>query len=865
MNNFYLLRRLFNVLLLVILTTIASKAQPCGIEAKIAINCGTATCGYFADTSGYQPGWIGYKYEWIINNQVPIVQYSVPTLMYDQLAAGFNQLQLIVYGTNPTTNDSCIAEYTNIFQATGNAIYPEFDVTVNGNDVTFSGTYKGGPYFAAPSYIEYNFGDGNASSSNSLVESHTYTNSGLKTVYLTVASTDPVTNQTVSGTYYRTINIGAGASNVEFTAIFDNTICDSISLYTSTTLPFTNGSIIENFAIANNPPVNNVYTHIALAEVPGHDFIRVEAYGSGIGEDYNHHVVKVNDCGIIPDTISGTVFEDLNYNGLREPGEPAIAGKFVYVTSSCYATYSATQAASYGTYTDTAGYYKLLVPHYAVNVNVEMVNGYTLTYPQTSTYAVNFNTGTLHTGYNFGLSALSVNICGRAYLDDNNDSLYTFTDRTLPGVMLTATNTITNLVYHTYSGTNGNYCFDLPPGDFVIRPVNYPLDSASFVPDSIIVNAGGGGSFNNRNFGFRSIVPTDFNLALTSSSEARPGFGYDLSTRIRNTGFIKGKGDVVYTYDPLLTPLSVNPANGIINTVAHTVTWTTDSLSPGTVVHYTASFTIPAITPLGTILTNSSTITALSGTLETDLTDNSYTRTQTVIGSFDPNDKAVFPAGLGATGDVLHDTPFDYSIRFQNTGTASAINVFVADTIDEDLDLNTLVIHRASHNYDLVINGNVLTWRFFNIYLPDSNTNEPASHGFIEYSISPKAGLTDGTTIENTAYIYFDFNAPVVTNTTLNTMLSSLASIEEIPSTQKLLAYPNPGSTKIFLLPRVEINGRTEILLFDITGKQVQRIYNGIYTKGQTIEADVEDLAKGMYMIEMRYNGGTENIKWIKQ
>jgi hypothetical protein len=128
MNNFYLLRRLFNVLLLVILTTIASKAQPCGIEAKIAINCGTATCGYFADTSGYQPGWIGYKYEWIINNQVPIVQYSVPTLMYDQLAAGFNQLQLIVYGTNPTTNDSCIAEYTNIFQATGTAIYPEFDM-----------------------------------------------------------------------------------------------------------------------------------------------------------------------------------------------------------------------------------------------------------------------------------------------------------------------------------------------------------------------------------------------------------------------------------------------------------------------------------------------------------------------------------------------------------------------------------------------------------------------------------------------------------------------------------------------------------------------------------------------------------------
>ncbi|MBL0097101.1 MAG: hypothetical protein IPP46_11945 [Bacteroidetes bacterium] len=186
-------------------------------------------------------------------------------------------------------------------------------------------------------------------------------------------------------------------------------------------------------------------------------------------------------------------------------------------------------------------------------------------------------------------------------------------------------------------------------------------------------------------------------------------------------------------------------------------------------------------------MSNSATITATPGTLEYDLSDNTSSLLKTVIGSFDPNDKQVAPEGLGATGDVLHNTRFDYRIRFQNTGTASAINIFVMDTIDSDLDLNTFVMHRASHTYDLVINGNILTWRFFNINLPDSNTNEPLSHGFIEYSISPKPGLADGTTIENVAAIYFDFNQPVITNTTLNTMQTSLAGILEPAANEELI------------------------------------------------------------------------------
>lgn len=854
---------MLRVLVLLLISSALAYTQPCGLNVKIKVSCGTSTCVYQIDTTGYQSGWYGYKYEWKINDEPTFTDPGSGLLSYDQIAAGFNRLTITAYGTNPGTGDSCVQSYTNIFQATGDAVYPEFDVSVNGNTVTFNGTYKGGPFNFTGFNADYDFGDGNTST-GSIIATHTYANPGTKLVSLNVSISNS-TGSTAFGYYARSINIGTGASNVEFSSIQSNVLCDSVQLYVNSSVPFTNGSIIENYAVVGNAPVNGSYTHIPMAEVPGHDFILVEGFGALVGEDRNYHVVPLNDCGIIPDTVSGYVFEDLNYNGLREPGEPALAGKRIYISSNCNAYMSSTFQASYSTYTDTAGYYSIIVPHYQVLVNFEKPAGYTLTYPQNTYHYANFNTGTMHSGFNFGVSALSVYLCGNTYLDDNNDSLFVFPDRALSGVMLTATNTLTNLVFRTYSNTSGNYCFELPPGSYVVRPVNWPIDSATFTPDSLVVNAGTGGSFYNRNFGFRSPVPVDFNIHLSSTTEARPGFSYALSNRVINTGYLKGKGEIICSYDPLLTPVNVNPVNGVINTTNHTVTWTTDSIIPGEEKYYTANFTIPVATPLGTVLSNSTTITALPGTVENDLSDNSSIKNHTVIGSFDPNDKTVSPAGIGATGDVLHDTELNYLIRFQNTGTASAINVFVADTIDNDLDLNTLVIHRASHSYDLVINENVLTWRFFSINLPDSNTNEPASHGFIEYSISPKAGLTDGTTIDNKAYIYFDFNAPVVTNTTLNTTWSSLTALEEVNKGQQLIVYPNPGNDKIVVLPRRALNGNVTITLFDITGKKIKTLIDHDHLNETGVESDVRDLSKGIYIIELRDDTGVESVKWVKQ
>lgn len=54
--------------------------------------------------------------------------------------------------------------------------------------------------------------------------------------------------------------------------------------------------------------------------------------------------------------------------------------------------------------------------------------------------------------------------------------------------------------------------------------------------------------------------------------------------------------------------------------------------------------------------------------------------------------------------------------------------------------------------------------------LPDSNVNEAASHGFTSFRVKQVPNLPVGTLIENSAAIYFDFNAPVITNTSWHTI-----------------------------------------------------------------------------------------------
>lgn len=143
----------------------------------------------------------------------------------------------------------------------------------------------------------------------------------------------------------------------------------------------------------------------------------------------------------------------------------------------------------------------------------------------------------------------------------------------------------------------------------------------------------------------------------------------------------------------------------------------------------------------------------------------------TMTGSYDPNDKTGYPLGVGEEHLIMPNGKIDYVIRFQNTGTDTAFNIVVRDTLSQNLNIFSLQLGVSSHNYSFrMYDQNILEWRFSNIMLPDSTHNETLSHGFLTFSVFQQPNLPDGTTITNSADIYFDFNDPIITNQTTHTI-----------------------------------------------------------------------------------------------
>lgn len=140
-----------------------------------------------------------------------------------------------------------------------------------------------------------------------------------------------------------------------------------------------------------------------------------------------------------------------------------------------------------------------------------------------------------------------------------------------------------------------------------------------------------------------------------------------------------------------------------------------------------------------------------------------------IIDSYDPNDKQVIPAGVGASNIVRDSDELEFQVRFQNTGTDTAYTVIIRDTLSTALDIASLQIGASSHNYTYTVSGKnnpIITWTFNNINLPAQKQDDAGSNGFVKFKIAQMPNNAKGTKIRNKAGIYFDFNSPIITNET---------------------------------------------------------------------------------------------------
>lgn len=225
------------------------------------------------------------------------------------------------------------------------------------------------------------------------------------------------------------------------------------------------------------------------------------------------------------------------------------------------------------------------------------------------------------------------------------------------------------------------------------------------------------------------------------------------------------------------------------------------------------------------------------------------------IGAYDPNDKQGFPYGVSENHYIEENTTIEYFIRFQNTGTDTAFNIVVRDTLTEFLNPNTIRLAATSHPVDFVQEDNILIFNFDDIMLPDSNINEAASHGFIRFHVTQTQDNPLGTMIENEASIYFDFNDPIVTNTTLHTIGEDFIEIDEPTNINTTLypnlvvkTYPNPFTE----WANIELEGVEEqdikFYLYDNTG----RLLRTESFNDTVLEFHSENLTSGTYHYEIR-------------
>jgi hypothetical protein len=354
-------------------------------------------------------------------------------------------------------------------------------------------------------------------------------------------------------------------------------------------------------------------------------------------------------------------------------------------------------------------------------------------------------------------------VTGKIYTDNNLDCNWNVGEAPVPWRAVT----ITPGPFQAMADINGDYSVWLPLGsyDLDFHPA-FPITNTCVLSGQRSVSLTTNGQvLQNESFGTSTIAYFDA-YTILGGLRLRPGFHAARYVHVYNNGNTPIPNALVKLVKPSFASFGSSFSHAPAYISGDTVAWNLTNISNSVVLTYQV-YCPPGIA-IGTPYTVSSFV--VTSPIDYFLSNNTSTCEELVVGAWDPNDKRVFtPSGADADGDITaSDTMLTYIVRFQNTGTDTAYNVYVRDTLDlPNLDMNGFRIVGATHPYQVTMSsGGQLEFAFPNIMLPDSGANQMGSNGSLTYQVAPKAGLPLGTVISNSASIYFDFNAPVKTNTT---------------------------------------------------------------------------------------------------
>ncbi|MFT3796395.1 T9SS type A sorting domain-containing protein [Flavobacterium sp.] len=345
----------------------------------------------------------------------------------------------------------------------------------------------------------------------------------------------------------------------------------------------------------------------------------------------------------------------------------------------------------------------------------------------------------------------------------------------------------------------------------------------------------------------------DVSVSILPITEVRPGIPAQYRIILENNGSQSASGTATFNYDDALTDFS----NATVIPDAQSVgqlTWNYSDLLPlqtrtiDVVLNVHTPMSVPPV-DAGTLLSSSATITAAN---DEDPDNNTMALNEVVVNSLDPNDKVCLEGATIAperVGEYVH-----YMIRFENTGTANAINVVVADNIDTDkFVLESLQSLGASHPCVTRIVGSRVEFIFENINLPFDDAN---NDGYVAFKIKTNPDLVLGDTFSNAAKIFFDFNFPIATEPAVTTV--SLLKTSDFETANGFRIYPNPAGDVLNLQSNRNMHA---VSIYNALGQLV--LANGL--KNQLERIDVSGLRSGNYFIKVQTDDGVGHAQFLKK
>lgn len=452
-------------------------------------------------------------------------------------------------------------------------------------------------------------------------------------------------------------------------------------------------------------------------------------------------------------------------------------------------------------------------------------------------------------------------VSGKIYLDNNNDCSFNSGDVALNGLPISIqVNTASgDLGYGAASDFNGNYSMQVQESwmtsvdvsvpsyyQFAYQPS--PCQTTSYTVMSL--PAAG------LDFAFQCGSSIDVQSGAFSSGVVRPNIPFMLHPFVNNMGCDAASGTLQLVLDSRVTYLPSMSYNPPSNIVGDTLYWDYVNLTNLTNSGYWNSFFSGIyLVPDNSVNIGDTLCFAISSTIlsnDINASNNAQQLCLAVVNSYDPNAKSAVPAAglIPATTETI-----TYTIQFQNTGNAPAIDVILIDTLDTRLDINTFRVLGSSHSMQPEwADSRVLRFSFMGINLPDSMTNEPESHGYVTYQIDLEPNLAYGTSIYNTAHIYFDNNPAIVTNTTEH-IIDTPTDVQTTAANEYRI-YPNPTRDIVYL--HSEALGAA-YRLTDLWGRTVQ---TGTISEAIT-SFDLRELPAGMYILQ--WSDAAKAVKIVKE